>query len=167
MSYKVEKDWEHKGLRCVVIAGSIGHRCGYVGVSASHPLYGIGYDDTIPLALLPVLQKVKEGPIGKRGIMDLLTFQEDNPRVGILFDVHGSITYSGGKDGYPVESDLWWFGYDCAHVGDAKDPSILGEEQKEFEARYPHFYDDGVIRDLDYCISECESLADQILEVAG
>ena len=48
MSYKVERDWHHEGLRCVVVLADLGHRCGYVGVPKSHPLYGKGYTVHIP-----------------------------------------------------------------------------------------------------------------------
>ena len=43
---KVEKDWTTaSGLRAVVIAAQMGHRCGYVGVPKDHPLFGKDYDD--------------------------------------------------------------------------------------------------------------------------
>lgn len=29
--YVIEKEFEHKGLKCVVLLLAIGHRCGYVG----------------------------------------------------------------------------------------------------------------------------------------
>lgn len=54
---------------------------------------------------------------------------------------HGGVTYSGGgeKSQYPVESDLWWFGFDCGHEEDHNVP-------KEFVA------------------NECKKLAEQLLE---
>ena len=47
--FKVEKDFEHNGHRCVVIFTDMGHRCGYVGVPKWHPLYGKGYDDYLDI----------------------------------------------------------------------------------------------------------------------
>jgi hypothetical protein len=67
---------------------------------------------------------------------------------GIDIDVHGGITFSESGDKYPVENDgLYWFGFDCAHSGDAT---------KYF--RQPN----DVMRSLDYCVGECESLARQL-----
>ena len=39
------------------------------------------------------------------------------------FSCHGGLTYSGGGENssYPISSDLWWFGFDCAHCGDEPD----------------------------------------------
>ncbi len=160
MSYKVEKDWEHKGLRCVVLTLDVRHRCGYVGVTESHVLFGRDYRDKIPESLLRATEKIKEEPVGKRGIIDVLCAAATDPadfKIGLLFDVHGSITYSG-KGNYPVESQLWWFGFDCVHYGDACDESIMSDKY----ASRPHFVHEGVVRTLDYCITECESLADQL-----
>ncbi len=52
----------------------------------------------------------------------------------INIDVHGGITYG------EIEKDgLFWIGFDCAH------------------------FDDNIIKcDLDYCINECESMAEQL-----
>jgi len=166
MSHKVEKDWEYKGLRCVVLALEMGHRCGYVGISESHPLYKIVYSTPTPPSLKDKMEKVKEGPIGKRGIIDVIGASADlnNLKVGLLFDVHGGITYSDGSDTYPVpDSHLWWFGFDCAHYGDAKDESIMSEKYLEIERKYG--FREGIIRSLSYCISECESLAEQLEEI--
>lgn len=42
----IEKDWiTDAGLRAVVVALHLGHRCGYVAVPHGHAAYGKGYDD--------------------------------------------------------------------------------------------------------------------------
>lgn len=38
--YIVETEFEHTGCKCVVTFGNMGHRCGYVGIPNTHPLYG-------------------------------------------------------------------------------------------------------------------------------
>ena len=44
--FKVEREWEHAGLKCAVVqAREASHRCAYVRVPPTHPLYGKGYDD--------------------------------------------------------------------------------------------------------------------------
>ena len=124
-NFKIEKDWMYKKYRCVVIMTSMGHKCGYVGITKKHFLYNKDY----------------------WSIPD--------------FDVHGGITFSdGGKNSdYPIKSNLWWFGFDCAHASDAKDLSVVDNYIKEIEKKYPI---GGILRSLNYCISECENLVDQL-----
>ena len=46
MSFIIEKDWTTEAdFRAVVVISPAGHRCGYVGVPASHTHHGKGYDD--------------------------------------------------------------------------------------------------------------------------
>ena len=47
--YIVEKEFNHNGLKCVVIFSNMGHRCGYVGVPKWHPLYGKDYMDYLDI----------------------------------------------------------------------------------------------------------------------
>lgn len=146
MAYDVEKDWTTEaGFRAVVIMVRDSHRCGYVGVPASHPLFGADYNRP-HAALTP---PADDDCIGKRSPLALLCVAGDESRMQspeIVFDVHGGITYSDKSDSYPVPSELWWFGFDCAHSGDRSHGGITG-----------------VMRSLDYCIDECESLAAQIV----
>jgi hypothetical protein len=70
------------------------------------------------------------------------------------------LTFSGnGRGKYPVESELWWFGYDCGHAGDAPAP---GSKMAEYRSGW-----DEVHRTLEYCVGECESLAKQLVEVTA
>ena len=145
MGYKVESDFHYKGLRCVVIITDMCHRCGYVGVENNHPLYGVNY-------------------------FDEADFLKGSPEW--YFDVHGGITYSGG-DNYPVESNLWWFGFDCAHYGDGKDYKSVSEYQiidkdrlkyyMECDKRFPDIR--GVVRTQSYVEQECKNLADQLFKL--
>jgi hypothetical protein len=159
MGWKVENDFEHNGLRCVAIFTSMGHRCGYVGVSASHPLYGKDYSDKCS-----ILKKsdIENQEIGKRGIIPLMCMDTESENISpeCYFDVHGGITYAGGGENskYPVESNLWWFGFDCAHCGDAHDImkaveyGLMEEERakslKKVDDMYPIYGDE--IRSQDY-----------------
>jgi hypothetical protein len=46
MTFKIEKDWTTEaGLRAVVLATVMGHRCGYVGVPESNAYFGKDYND--------------------------------------------------------------------------------------------------------------------------
>lgn len=155
MSNSIERDWTTKaGLRAVCMqVRESDHRCGYVEVPEGHPLFGLEYSDTSP-AIKDAWKEALDGPIGKRGIISVLCAAKDDavadePRIDAVFDVHGSLTYSGsGSDGYPVQSTTWWFGFDCSHYGDQT------------------LHHDGEERTQEYVESECESLAEQLAAVA-
>jgi hypothetical protein len=168
--WKVESDFEHVGLRCVVIMTEMGYRCGYVGITQDHPLFGLDYGKKSKYLKFT---DIAEDSMGQRGIFSLVSLSFDENKEFIspdcYFDVHGSITYAGGGKGstYPVDSDLWWFGYDCAHAGDDKDLSILDERYREVELqmRSEIVYDRGVVRSNEYCVNECKSLAEQLSKI--
>lgn len=158
----IESDFLHNGLRCVVLFTEMGHRCGYVGVNQEHPLYEKGYTDSVPTSLIDKWKEVQNGTIGKRGIIDIFCCDSDNPRIGILFDVHGGITYSGnGKHDYPVKSNLWFFGFDCAHCDDEKDIATmkLHNIDTSLAEKFPTY---GIVRTKEYVEDECKSLAEQL-----
>lgn len=149
--YEVEKDWiTESGLRAVCIMANDGdHRCGYVGIPKDHVLYGVDHSEHSD-KLSEAYKKVMNEPIGKRSIFTIICHRKGHCSPEIIFDVHGSITYSGGRGKYPVKGDEWWFGFDCAHAGDKTKLS---------------FSSDDVERTLDYVVSECESLAKQLSEI--
>jgi len=161
----VEKDWTTAaGFRAVVLMTSMGHRCGYVGLPAGHPLHGVEYSHSCP-ALKP---PAGDEPVGKRSPIAVMCAAFDESRMQtpeMVFNVHGGITYSGGKADYPAPSDgLWWYGYDCAHAGDGKSPEYIAEQRLKYPDE-PFMWGDDFgdeYRDLDYCVAECESLASQI-----
>lgn len=141
----IEADWvTGAGFRAVVTRYKTAHRCGYVGVSKEHPLYRVRYNEPTE-HLLPLPD---DEPVGRRGIIPLLCWdKEKGVTPDIAFDVHGGVTYSGPLDGHILDSDLWWFGFDCAHAGDAlRETDSVGE-----------------FRSVEYCFEECESLARQLV----
>lgn len=169
--YIVEREFEHAGYKCVVVFGAMGHRCGYVGVPRSHSLYGNDYCEHL---------EIKKDDIGDRevsGIFPLLgACLDDDERIRIeaYFQCHGGITYSDGGENskYPIESDLWWFGFDCGHAGDRDDLTYAMQKfpnrQEEYrtrlliESEYP--IEDDVIRTEEYVEEECKKLAEQLKE---
>lgn len=169
--YIVEHDFEHCGYKCIVIFNSNGFRCGYVGIPKSHPLYGKDYQDYLD---------IKKADVGDRevsGIFPLLSAcldDDERIRIEAYFQCHGGITYSdGGKNSkYPIESDLWWFGFDCGHAGDKNDLEYAlkmfpgrAEEYRYRIAFESEFYIDGnIIRTEEYVASECKKLAEQLKE---
>jgi hypothetical protein len=83
--------------------------------------------------------------------------------------VHGGLTFAEadtdcGKGG---EDNAWWLGFDCAHAGDAADPSLPGRDGKPLPSVVLHHFDDDVIRTTDYVEAECRSLAGQALAAAS
>lgn len=166
--YTVEKTWTSKeGYICVAIAvHDLGHRCGYVGVPKTHAFYGKAYYDSANCTIDDMRHISKEEPqVGKRGPINLFMMDTDNLKVWDLFDVHGSITYSGGN-GYPIEhgEDVWFFGFDCDHHNDLKDLSILAGKRTElYKVRNELLQLDGAeVRTLDYVIDECNRLSEQL-----
>lgn len=145
----VEKDWTTKaGYRAVALFVGESHRCGYVRVGKDHPLHGVEYGEKSP-----ALKSISEDEaIGKRGVIPLMMAAMDKGSMatpGVLFDVHGSITFSN-SDLLDEGDDGWWFGFDCNHLGDK---SLI----------MPEFFE-GVHRSLEYVVDECESLARQLTE---
>lgn len=130
--FKVESDFIYKGYTCVVVAQSLGHRCGYIGINEKNAFYEKDYDDMYEI------------------------------------EVHGGLTYAGGGNNsdYPIESNLWWFGFDCAHGRDANDLGIIKELN---EGRNLDFLlttsNHGTVRTLEYCIQECKNVVDQIIDM--
>lgn len=185
MSFTIEKQFDHKGLKCVVITGPIGHRCGYVGIPKSHPLYGIGYHQSTAV-LSDAAKQVRNGKIGKRGLIAVLCAAGDENRMTrpkFVFNVHGSLTFSGGSE-YGMPQVLARLKAK-AEAGDAIMPDY---NQRVYEAElknagkpidYPvpakdiwwfgfdcgHRGDSPVTCDTAYVESECRSLADLLAEL--
>lgn len=171
--YKVESDFNYKDHRCVVIFGDMGFRCGYVGVPKGHLLYGKEYGSEMGVSY----SELENEPTGKRGIIPVLCAaysENDDVSMDMYFDVHGSLTYSGGgkRSTYPVESDLWWLGFDCGHYNDGYDLDLMEElwgyndnikERIRLERKYP-YHEEFEVRTQEYVEQECRNLVDQIIE---
>lgn len=170
MAYIIEKDWTTgAGFRAVVVIGlrtdgTKRHRCGYVGVPEGHFAYGKNYNEQLDCI---IQDAVDTCTIGDKSPLLVLTAtyksDEEEKKVrrslNVLIDCHGGLTFSGnGKDGeYPVQSDLWWFGFDCAHYRDAPiDPDAYA---------YGYRHEEGEIRGLDYVEENCESIAKQLAQL--
>ena len=171
--YKVEKDFTYKGYRCVIIFTDMGWRCGYVGIPLGHQLYKKEFCDHLDIPK----SDLDDEALGKRGILSLFSAaldDDDRIKMDLYFNVHGSLTYSGDNDGtYPVESNLWWLGFDCGHYGDGRDLDLVekywGDDpiiQKRLEIERENPYDtDYPVRSMEYVEQECMSLVDQIIEI--
>ena len=181
MAYIVEREFEHAGYKCVVVFQEMGHRCGYVGVTKDSKLYGKSYTDKLDAKM----EEMYDKQLGKRSIIPwfcaCLDDKEEGVRLDLYFDVHGSLTYSGGGENsdYPIKSDLWWLGFDCDHAGDRKDyeytMKLFPQEEKrckdlmriERECYGEPEERDDVIRSEEYVAEECKRLAEQIRGYEG
>ena len=59
--YIVERQFNHKGYECVVVFQRAGHRCGYVGIPAEHPLYGKKCDDYLEIKKSDMIDRKVSG----------------------------------------------------------------------------------------------------------
>ena len=83
------------------------------------------------------------------------------------FDVHGGITFGGDLKHINTKIKGDWLGFDCNHVGDAKDITLMDCQHRELHNEYNAFglEDYGIVRSLEFCIDECRCLAKQISEM--
>lgn len=141
---KVQMRDEVTGLPCLIVRGPSGALCGYVGVPAGHPWHGVHYNNV----------GLYEGP--------------DRYDPDWYPEVHGGLTYSDScrHDESSAEGichvpqngeadDVWWLGFDCAHLHDYTRMS----SPASFRERDPHSAD--VYRDIEYVKAECAKLASQ------
>lgn len=94
---RIAKAWEYKGKKCLIIWTG-SHFCGYGETSLK-----IGYSDGL-------------------GTCD--TSPESN------INAHGGLTFSGKHDelpNNPFDNNIWYFGFDCAHYGDAVEFEYLSK----------------------------------------
>lgn len=162
--YYIEGKFEYLGYICVVVLQAKGHRCGYVGMTTSNRLYGHREDDVI------VLKDLKKGDIISKYDGEYL---DD---LSLDIDVHGGVTFAGGgqNSDYPIKSNLWWWGFDCAHWDDLEDfetskwvfrdsPEILRSLQcNEGLSKHYWFNMNKQVRTYDYVATECKKLAEQL-----
>jgi hypothetical protein len=114
-----------------------GHWCGYVAVPPGHPCHGCGYDAA-------VVEEV---------------------------EVHGGLTYAARCSGTichvpkpGTSDDVWWFGFDCAHVLDLV-PAHRALDRFLDRTR-PDRISHDVYRDQAYVEAETRRLAEQLADVS-
>lgn len=105
--------------------------------------------------VVPTIESIRDQEQNKRSPISVFCSalkSDEAPRVDLIINVHGSVTYGAESDEYPCEQDEknWWLGFDCAHLGD-----------KWGDPKYEDPF--AVFRSLEYCVSECEQMAEQIM----
>lgn len=163
MASSIEKSWKTtSGLDAVVVVvdnGKYGkHRCGYVRVPSSHPLYRKGYGENVP-ALAVAARGAKLGSkspvLAITAGVDALPGEDVRWSADVAIDVHGGITYADDLSHILGYEEDWWFGFDCNHYRDAR---------WDVEAESLSFTE-GVVRTLNYAESECERMAEQLAAI--
>lgn len=87
-----------------------------------------------------------------------------------IFDavcVHYGLTFSGTRD-FITPDDLWFFGFDCGHIGDAIDITTA-EGKAYFDREITRFRTwplEGHVWTLEETIAESECLADQLIRLS-
>jgi hypothetical protein len=126
------EEWtdEATGYRCYIYRHpTLLHLCGYVRVPDDHPWNGHDYGHPT---------------CGHPGCYD--------HSIDTAVSVHGGITFANRGPGELPEEEGWWFGFDCAHLGDL----VPG---------YPEGINDrDVYRDFEYVKDQCGRLAAQLKE---
>lgn len=118
---------EETGYNCLIVRNNFGALCGYVGITETHPYFEQHYD------------KVDVGIHGGLTFSDYC--MKDKKIRGVCH-----ITDS-------PEDNIWWLGFDCAHLGDY----VPGIKLASFLAGTPDTY-----KDFNYVINEVEYLAKQL-----
>lgn len=96
--YIIEREFEHKGYKCVVTFGNMGHRCGYVGIPDTHPLFGEDYGNYLDIKKSDIEGREVSGVFQLLGaILD----DCDKVKIEAYFQCHGGITYSGEVEKIP------------------------------------------------------------------
>ncbi|WP_233854143.1 hypothetical protein [Paraburkholderia sp. HD33-4] len=154
------------GLTCVIRrSDGLGHLCGYVGVPASHPLYGVDRLDLVPA---PDTWLTRTFDMNEHGVLDVFAFAleqsagEKVPQgfapLNMLIGAHGGLTWSKRMHDHTG----WWFGFDCGHAGDLQPQLVESLRLIGGDAQFAldHF----VYRTFDYVRGECATLAQQIAD---
>jgi hypothetical protein len=139
------------GLPCLMVRGSHGALCGYVGVTEGHPLFGVGYSSCPCKCGKDWCDHTPESVLRVHGGITFADFCAEGSEHGICHKVD------------PGENDrVWWFGFDCAHAGDYS-PGYDWRHSGPLSLGAPTGWG-GVIeyRDLAYVQAECAALAAQL-----
>lgn len=149
-------DWKTAaGFPAIALRHTSGHWCGYVAVPPGHPLFPV---------------KDRSG---------------DESEYDDAVQVHGGVTYSGFCGGHvchvagPGEpSNVFWLGFDFAHLGDASPGSDADPKWTKWssdgrtaywgpKASYCRGEVKGVYRELAYVRDQCERVGRQLATIAA
>ena len=179
-----KRQWQDEatGLPCLIVRNNGGALCGYVGVPKGHPDHGKDYDavdvdvhggltfaDTCVKLTPDAWEKSRARLEGRRDEA------KEYPRGDAARDI---AEWSGAMGSYeawldkargryichlpePGEpDDVWWLGFDCAHLGDTT-PAYDAQDSGRRFAR------DGYYKNFCYVEAQVRSLAEQLAARCG
>jgi len=175
-------DFEADGLPCVMRRGARGVWCGYVGVPADHPLFGLPVNH---LLKLPMAWFAGRTPLEGGSPIDIVMHAargkaiDEECEISLALEVHGGVNYAEDHVGdHPID-DRWWFGFDCGHAWDrAPNNDNISEFLDVMVESMPEHVRDTMrrivrgdhnnakYRDQQYVVAECQSLAAQLNAIA-
>jgi hypothetical protein len=119
---------EATGLTCLIVRHPrLGQLCGYVGVPPDHPFFRHTYDDL--------------GDIEVHGGLTFSRECDEDPEHGVCHVAE------------PGEPELWWFGFDAAHLGDLV-PGVISISMRDSMG--------DTYRGIGYMRKQCARLARQL-----
>lgn len=149
-----KRQWLDKatGMPCLIVRNDGGALCGYVGVTKEHPAFGKDYSYRC--------YEDKNSNECKEYVKSAYEAIND-------IEVHGGLTFASKCSNTSDEAqgichvdlngpEVWWFGFDCAHLDD-----VCPAYSKELQG-FRSIAGDGIYRDFDYVTSEVTSLAAQL-----
>lgn len=150
---KVQWTDEETGLPCLIVRGPVGALCGYAGVPKSHPFFGCEYSSCPIDCPEDWCDHTPENILEAHGG---ITFSlacspnKDDPERGICHVVAG-------------DEKIWWFGFDCAHLGDCS--PCLSKLRSDEGLSTPHPGE--VYRSVSYVKEEARTLALQLSRISA
>lgn len=163
-------EFEHVGLRCLVLRNRMLSWCGYAAVKRGHPLHGVRFCEPSK-ALVKLWEKRLGKPVPESPGMGLMLHmlsgrdEDDGIRPDVAFDVHGGVTFSHASDAFLGGRNLWWFGFDCGHCDDLS-PAMIHPRFERIGIPGDLFADQ-TYRTMEFAMSETRKLAEQLASIGG
>ena len=147
MNVEIEKEWKTNAgynafITVCIYDSKIKYikdkwRCGYVQIPKEHPWYGKSYEHTVSVEQKEERLKRPIGGLISSPMQTILLANEPEMSIASYIDVHGGVTFMETND-----KGECWVGFDCNHLDD------------RFEIQTP-----------EYCVEQCESMAQQLKDV--
>lgn len=99
-------------------------------------------------------------------------YDADYDKLNDFINVHGGLTYNGTLPYDYGQSEHFFVGFDCGHIGDKEDYlrayryGLITKRKYLENIAIQHKYDsDGVVRSAQYVVRECKKLVEQLIQI--